>query len=735
MLRFWIGIGLLGLGVTWLCAQEDKPAEITTVEGQAGDLLRTWWKEKTAAGNDGDWYENRDEGHSPFDLKPFPQIKSVVFTDQEKKTRANWAAARIVRPHVTFGNSSTSAPPLMGGSNPRQFYTQAKGLKLLHEQYVGNNIYVYPEHLDHDPGRLGGPNLGPDGMGDLYPTNTPYVLISQGSSYTDQPFLKAIAQTLAAFRPEVKKRLVKEGLLMPTLQMVFRSSQKTLKAQDDYLTGLAHPSVFDGSQINPVAMVQAAHSIRENEIPPLVTLEVLEETVQKTGKDYFDPASTEILGTTPSVIARVFRGAGPKRKMVVSASKTRDPNGRDLKFHWVLLRGDPDRVAIKPREGVPGECGIEVSWQKRRPTFPGSPIESNRVDIGVIAHNGVHFSAPSFITWFFLDNEDRLYDEKGRMVQWAHNQGGVRFEIDDWSRVLDHAATPSGAQFLGLTPPEVARVKELSELYRDLEAAVKVAARSASQTAELVKKAKADKVLAGNPNLKGMEAAAANAQEKLKLAEKKRNDLLDGPLVSPSFRKLVYQNLQQAIERNTLVSEVRRSEAFRKASPSIRESLDQRLKEYRSWGLGDPSEDPPRTAFARSRLAFYHARVLNDVVFGGSIKPIYQVHFVDPRISAPQPWHDVHRFDEKLGWLGWTRFDGATSKEFGPQGCLVLEKDKQGRCVLGRVVRYAQASSQGPAPNTNPLEARPTEEVIRIEYGPNDPAEGRIVERKKVPLE
>lgn len=37
---------------------DDKP--ITTAKGEVGDLLRQWSKDGTAAGNVGDWYDNRD---------------------------------------------------------------------------------------------------------------------------------------------------------------------------------------------------------------------------------------------------------------------------------------------------------------------------------------------------------------------------------------------------------------------------------------------------------------------------------------------------------------------------------------------------------------------------------------------------------------------------------------------------------------------------------------------------
>ena len=91
-------------------------------------------------------------------------------------------------------------------------YAHPFGLRFLYAQYTHNNLYIYPTHLDHKPGHNGTPNHG-----DLYPTNTPFVLISQGSSGSDQPFMKAVPMAMAAFRPEVKKKLVQCGLLMPAI--------------------------------------------------------------------------------------------------------------------------------------------------------------------------------------------------------------------------------------------------------------------------------------------------------------------------------------------------------------------------------------------------------------------------------------------------------------------------------------------------------------------------------------
>ncbi len=318
----------LALHASKSCGQSLEPLDaarlrqkpITTVSGPVGALLKEWWHESTAAGNIGDYYDNRDGDHSPLNRGLFPQLLVVKYSPQDIKLRKHWAAQHIIHPAVVFGNSSTSAPPTHGGSNPRIYYTNPRGLLFLAAQYAKNNLYIYPEHRDHDPGHNG----KGDGFGDLYPTNTPYLLISQGSSGSDQPFMRAVPLTLAAFRPEVKKKLTETGTLMPTLQMILRRTYKPVKGPDDYLTGKAHPSVFEGSQIDELAMVKLAHAMELKALPPLVHLKVVEETPAKLGVDYFEMNLSERLADTPAAIARIHRSKERTRRLVVSAEGSLD---------------------------------------------------------------------------------------------------------------------------------------------------------------------------------------------------------------------------------------------------------------------------------------------------------------------------------------------------------------------------------------------------------------------------
>jgi len=425
-------------------------------------LLRTWYKEGTAAGNTGDFYDNRDRGHSQLDTNRFPQLDKSEYTEEQRQKRLDWALQlHLFFNHVTFGNSSTASGDPKWGSNPRHAQLSARAMEILYLQYTRNHVYMYPEHRDHDPGHNGRGG----GYGDLFPANTPYVIISQGSSGSDQPFMNAVPYTLAAFRPEVKKLLTETGTLMPTLQMIFRSTNKGIEKPEDYLTGKAHPTVFEGGNVDALKMVKMAHEIERDKVPPMVLLAVQEEDFGKPGIDYFEGGERERLFDTPCSIARIVRSVRQVRRMVVTAKSSFDPNKRPLTYKWAVLRGDPDRIQIKPLDKEGATVEIKVACHERRPIWPGSPMESNRVDIGAFVHNGAYYSAPAFISLSYLDDEARTYALDGRILEMAYDVGDStigcaaearnrardpHYDITDWPALLALITQPPE----GSPPPE-----------------------------------------------------------------------------------------------------------------------------------------------------------------------------------------------------------------------------------------------------------------------------------------
>lgn len=367
------------------------------------DILREHAKRGRAAGNWGDLYDNRDRGHSRLDLARYPQLSAVAYAPAARAADADYGLQdRFLFGRPTFGNSSTA---VTGGalwrSLPRLAMTEADGTGPLRlwQNASSNALYVYPAHKDYG---------GKDG--DLFPANTPYILVSQGSSGSDQQFLDAIALILAALRPDTKARLAEENLIVPAVQMIFRRSLRPVTSRDLYMSAAAFSAALAPWDINPARMVSLANSIREDAIPPQVRIGVESEDLGSEGIDFFGQGLSEQLFDTPAAIARIWRSRTARRSMVVSAAGTTDPNGRDLAFTWRLLQGDPDRVRIEPLDEAGTRARITLDWAPPRPISSENPIVSARADIGVFASNGIHDSAPAIVSWYMPPTEARTIE-------------------------------------------------------------------------------------------------------------------------------------------------------------------------------------------------------------------------------------------------------------------------------------------------------------------------------------
>ena len=725
--RMMLVLSLIASPVVW--AQATRPAStqpVTTLKTPAARKLLAWYAQGTAAGNVGDYYDNRDRGHSNLPMAPYPQLSRVSYTQAARGRRLDWAAQRAVLGHVTFGNSSTSAPPQRGGSNPRMYYNSPRGLRLLYLQYTHNNLYIYPEHRDHDPGRNGA-----GGYGDLYCTNTPYLIISQGSSGSDQPFMRAMPMVLAAFRPEVKAKLVKTGLLMPTVQMIFRASNShlyppgcgpTRRLPDEvYLSGKAHPTVFEGRWVNVERMIERAHAIDLDEIPPMVRLTVVEEDLSEPGRGHFDNRS-EKHADTPGAIARLWRGVAGTRRMVVSADDSFDVNGRPLTYRWVVLRGEPSAVRIRPTNERGSTVEITLDYPQRRPVGD-SGIESNRVDIGAFVHNGRYWSAPAFVTWMGFDDEARTYAPDGRVLDIGYGAGHVALTVTDWVGLLEMLrpqAPGLGASLLraALGDKGAAAVRSVLPEYRPAAAAwdqAQARHREAIQAkraaAEAVKRCQATLGAARNTTAPATQAAdpaasLARAKEALTQASKaertvrrQRDDArkaADAVLdrtprgLGRTVREAVEQALDELIDDPMFavrhagpIGEIvtadtsRRRVAANARKPLVRFGL---LRDADGEGLalqtvrGRQATSAPAarggalTRFERLLVRRHNAELLCGLVLPKRVSYTAKRNFVDRALAVPKDWRDVYHYDAANRRTGWTRYGGASPVEFGPTG-------------------------------------------------------------------
>ena len=428
----------LRIGFAFPPTQKAKPFS-KAKDGLMAELT-TMVRRGQAAGNFGDVYDNRDAGHSGLKGAKDVQITFAKYGAKAKARGLHYGLNEtLIFDAVAFGNSSTALKGPLWRSQARQALTTRLGPIRAWQLYDNNHIYVFPEHRDHDAFNL-------NGKGDVFPANTPLMLISQGSSGTDQRFLKAIQVILAAMKPDVKKLLTRERMIAPVVQQVLRRGMVGIKTAEDYLSPAAHPTVFDLENVRMDRMMRLANGLDVDALPPRAQIAVTQENIQKGPLASSLP---EQLFTTPDAIARAWRGAGRFRQYSLSAAASSDLNGLPLTYFWRVLRGDPAKVKIARVTPDAAEVSVTVEWHEGMRTPNG--IASSRVDIALFAFNGVEYSAPAFFSLDMPLHQKRVYhddpaDERPLSISYIKKKGDksyadpVIWPSRDWNDVYHYDA-------------------------------------------------------------------------------------------------------------------------------------------------------------------------------------------------------------------------------------------------------------------------------------------------------
>jgi len=389
--------------------------------------------------NSGDWYDNRDGGHTQMYLDAHPGANAM--------SSGYGAQLRVQQERVIVGNASLSYNGSLWGSMARISLMQASGARGTAQQYTSNNAYWYPAHRDLS-------------TRDEFHAMSPAVNISEGSSGSEIDEVRKWFYTLAAFPQDVKSRLVATGLLMPTIQLLARRTR--VSSDEEYLTARAHPSAF-GDAHNTQAMESMAAQMSADDLPPLARLRVLEDGYDSERViDYFDGAADEAHYTEPMSICRIFRGREYTKHLVVTAADSHDVDGSSLSYHWRILRGDASKLRIIPRGDNGEEAEIQIDYHPEA-TVAESGRTSNLVVVGLFVHDGTYFSAPAFVTSFTLANESREYDPTtGRLSRMTYPDNYVYPFISGRKTWLsDTFVYTANGDLLGWVRDEGTRVREL----------------------------------------------------------------------------------------------------------------------------------------------------------------------------------------------------------------------------------------------------------------------------------
>ena len=377
-----------------------------------------WISEGTAASNLGDVYYNRDRAHSPLTLTDFPGIVNVQPGPAARAARVDEDHPNMLFPNcAVFGNASRAR---LGGaywrSYPRASMTDPGLANRMNLLYRNNQFWVFPAHMDY----------GKKDIGDVYPGVAPFQMVSVGSSWSDQAFLRAALAASASFTRMTKQAIIRRNLMGPTLQWLLRRTYKGVDSEDDYLSPTAHPTAFRGNDLDTVRLVQKAHALLPEQIPPLVAIDLINSRVHTIpypvpGRDYPDVAP-EILYFTSSAACIVLRAPEGTRPFLFRARIDGAPAAGPASFTWRVVHGDASAVTIKAPDGESSatpEKGIaQITVDRRR--------IKERIDVACFAKTtDTEWGAPSFISFFPIPQESRTYRSDGQIesIDYSNPEG------------------------------------------------------------------------------------------------------------------------------------------------------------------------------------------------------------------------------------------------------------------------------------------------------------------------
>ena len=370
--------------------------------------VAAWLSEGSGAGNTGDLYVNRDDAHSQLAVGDFPNL-TVVHYDAPARA----LGLHLDLPNTLFGNTpvfgNISRGRLKGAfwrSMARAAFTDPGIAARMDLFYRNNQFWVLPAVND----------FGKPEIGDVFPANAPFQLVTLGASWSDQPFLRAALAASASFRRPAKQALIRRRLLAPTLQWLFRRTQKGVRTEEDYLSAAAHPMAFDAKRLDAAELVKRAHDLKMEEIPPMVSLALINSRLfpikfPEPGRDYPDSVS-EVLFNTASAICMILRAPDGERTFLVRAQTAPelDPGAT---FAWRVVNGPADAVKIAAPLGEtvngPENGFAQITIDRRHLT--------NRIDVACFAKTThTSFGAPSIISFYPIPQEKRTYRPDGQIA-------------------------------------------------------------------------------------------------------------------------------------------------------------------------------------------------------------------------------------------------------------------------------------------------------------------------------
>lgn len=345
-------------------------------------------------------YINQDGGHATLNTHFSDQIDTLGGIYQTGKT--------------IFSNSST----VVSGRGINKSWGN-------HAMMVGQIPYKFNMYMSPtSPTMNFHPGHNDDGRGNFEwnAGQQTYICQSRGSSQSELPIIGAYVRTAGAFKKEVFDVLKNNGQLMQTIVMLDHMK----RAGDNptiYMSGAVWPSFTDASKVIYMPMVRAAYAMTLDTIPsvPKITMKSI-PPAGVNGVDYYDSGENSVLFSTTQSIATIFRETLPTKVFELDATTSTAAAGTEIiENNWVVTKGDTSKVRIIKLNESGSKVRVEIDYHTaQRVTNNTAPriVMSSLVEIALFQKTDKGaYSVPAFFTSYSPLNEERIYDEDGKIRQ------------------------------------------------------------------------------------------------------------------------------------------------------------------------------------------------------------------------------------------------------------------------------------------------------------------------------
>jgi len=353
------------------------------------ERINEWVAAGSAAGLSQDAFLSADmskgKAHSKLDRRSFPGLTFLPPYRASGPFRST-ASRDILRKRATMVVQSLGYGPGYFGRNRRaeadygNLYDIRRGVgstELSYRSfYFFNTLFAAPAIKKNGPGDIA--------------FISPYYLLAKGSSGKDSHLLKPLAWASAALPPALKTRILREGLYVPTMMWLFKSSLTESGIRDPGahrpFYGLPAEAYDDEAVASPFLdrLLNKAHDLES--IPTVTRIEVLAHDAPWFYGD-------SVFG----VVAALKKGQRLEMEFDLAKSWTVDavPPGD---FHAAVIYGEAELIPLN--EGG-SRWRLEAAWQP-----------NPRIDVLLLADDG----APAYISvkcvqydevsWFNVDPVD-----------------------------------------------------------------------------------------------------------------------------------------------------------------------------------------------------------------------------------------------------------------------------------------------------------------------------------------